>query len=103
VVKYHPFTDWKFKGMRFPNLSNSRYTKSKNNPSCWIKEKSGLSDPGGECGRPHQKGQVEDYMSNDMWQDQTMTSVKMIQHFRNLEITILSDMWQPHRSCQVIE
>jgi hypothetical protein len=49
---------------------------------------SGLTYPRGECGRPRQKGQVEDY---DTWHDETMTSVKLIWHFRPLEIKILSD------------
>jgi hypothetical protein len=31
-----------------------------------IAKRSGLTDPVGECGRPHQKGQVE---ANDMWHD----------------------------------
>jgi hypothetical protein len=77
--------------------------KSRNNPSRWIKDESGPSDPGGECGKPRQKGEVEDYVSNDMWHDQEKTSVNMNQHFRNLEITILSDTWWPHGSCHVIE
>jgi hypothetical protein len=29
-VKYLHFVDWKFKGTGFPNLSNSRYAKSRN-------------------------------------------------------------------------
>ena len=95
MAKYHPFTDWKVKGMGFPNLSNSQYVKSRNNPSRWIKDESGPSDPGGECGRPRQKGKVEDYVIIDTWHDQTTTSVNSIQQIRPLEITILSDMRQP--------
>jgi hypothetical protein len=33
VAKDHPFADWKVKGTGFPNLSNSRYAKSRNNLS----------------------------------------------------------------------
>jgi hypothetical protein len=103
VAKDHHFADWKVKGTGFPNLSNSRYAKSRNNPSRWIKDKSGPSDPGGECGRPCQQGQVAAYVRKDTWHNHIRTSVKLIWHFRNLEITILSDTWQTHGSRHVIE
>jgi hypothetical protein len=40
--------------------------------------------------RSHKK----DYVSKDTWCNQTMTSVKLICHFRYVQITNPSDTWQ---------
>jgi hypothetical protein len=50
-------------------------------------------DPGEEH-VPHEDPRQQDYVSKDTWRNQTMTSVKLIRHFRYMEITNPSDTWQ---------
>jgi hypothetical protein len=44
--------------------------------------------------KSHPQEHVADHISKDTWHNQTMTSVKLIHHFRYVEITNSSDTWK---------
>jgi hypothetical protein len=48
----------------------------------------------GEEHVPHEDPRQQDYVIIDTWHNQTLTSVKLIWHFRYVKITNPSDMWQ---------